>query len=407
MGAELKHPLYSEKESKMDKAKLKEGIQKYTMIIVLVLVTLFFTWGTQGKILLPQNITNLISQNAYVFVLATGMLLCILTGGNIDLSVGSVVCFVGAVGGVMMEKMHLPVGIAIVLMLLLGAVIGAWQAFWIAFLRIPPFIVTLSGMLVFRGLSNVVLGGQTLPIKSETFIKLFGGGANCYVPDFLGGGDGLNRVAMAVGVIACVAYIFITVHGHMNRVKKGYETGNVGAMYAKMIVICAVILLVTMKLAQHKGIPTSLVWVLIVVLVYGYITSKTTVGRYFYAVGGNEKATKLSGINTDMVYFIAYTNMGFLAALAGMLTIARLTSAQPTYGQNYEMDAIGSCFIGGASAYGGVGTVPGVIVGAVLMGIINQGMSIMGTDQNMQKVVKGLVLLAAVIFDVVSKKKSE
>ena len=391
----------------MDKAKLKEGIQKYTMIIVLVLVTLFFTWGTQGKILLPQNITNLISQNAYVFVLATGMLLCILTGGNIDLSVGSVVCFVGAVGGVMMEKMHLPVGIAIVLMLLLGAVIGAWQAFWIAFLRIPPFIVTLSGMLVFRGLSNVVLGGQTLPIKSETFIKLFGGGANCYVPDFLGGGDGLNRVAMAVGVIACVAYIFITVHGHMNRVKKGYETGNVGAMYAKMIVICAVILLVTMKLAQHKGIPTSLVWVLIVVLVYGYITSKTTVGRYFYAVGGNEKATKLSGINTDMVYFIAYTNMGFLAALAGMLTIARLTSAQPTYGQNYEMDAIGSCFIGGASAYGGVGTVPGVIVGAVLMGIINQGMSIMGTDQNMQKVVKGLVLLAAVIFDVVSKKKSE
>ena len=391
----------------MDKAKLKEGIQKYTMIIVLVLVTLFFTWGTQGKILLPQNITNLISQNAYVFVLATGMLLCILTGGNIDLSVGSVVCFVGAVGGVMMEKMHLPVGIAVVLMLLLGAVIGAWQAFWIAFLRIPPFIVTLSGMLVFRGLSNVVLGGQTLPIKSETFIKLFGGGANCYVPDFLGGGDGLNRVAMAVGVIACVAYIFITVRGHMNRVKKGYETGNVGAMYAKMIVICAVILLVTMKLAQHKGIPTSLVWVLIVVLVYGYITSKTTVGRYFYAVGGNEKATKLSGINTDMVYFIAYTNMGFLAALAAMLTIARLTSAQPTYGQNYEMDAIGSCFIGGASAYGGVGTVPGVIVGAVLMGIINQGMSIMGTDQNMQKVVKGLVLLAAVIFDVVSKKKSE
>ena len=155
-----------EKESKMDKVKLKEGIQKYTMIIVLLLVTLFFTWGTQGKILLPQNITNLISQNAYVFVLATGMLLCILTGGNIDLSVGSVVCFVGAVGGVMMEKMHLPVGSAVILMLVLGAIIGAWQAFWIAFLRIPPFIVTLSGMLVFRGLSNVVLGGQTLPIKS-------------------------------------------------------------------------------------------------------------------------------------------------------------------------------------------------------------------------------------------------
>ena len=390
----------------MDSAKVKVFIQKYTMIIVLVLVTLFFTWGTQGKIMLPQNITNLISQNAYVFVLATGMLLCILTGGNIDLSVGSVVCFVGAVGGVMMENLGLPDIVAVILMLLLGAAIGAWQAFWIAFLRIPPFITTLSGMLVFRGLSNVVLGGKTLPIKSEMFVRLFGGGANCYVPDFLGGGEGLNRVALAVGIIACVIYLAVTVRGHMNRVKKGYETGNVVAMYAKVIVICAVIMFVTVKLAQHKGIPTSLVWVLIVVLVYGYITSKTTIGRYFYAVGGNEKATKLSGINTDMVYFIAYTNMGFLAALAGMLTIARMTSAQPTYGQNYEMDAIGSCFIGGASAYGGIGTVPGVIVGAVLMGIINQGMSIMGTDQNMQKVVKGLVLLAAVIFDVVSKKKN-
>ncbi len=389
----------------MDKAKLKVGIQKYTMIIVLVLVMLFFTWGTQGKILLPQNITNLISQNAYVFVLATGMLLCILTGGNIDLSVGSVVCFVGACGGILMETKGVPVGVAVVLMLLLGALIGAWQAFWIAFLRIPPFITTLSGMLVFRGLSNVVLGGKTLPIKSELFVRLFGGGANCYVPDFPGS-EGLNRVALAAGIIACAIYIIVTIRGHLNRKKKGYETGNVAAMYAKLIVICAVVLAVSYKLAQHKGIPTSLVWVLIVVLIYGYITSKTTVGRYFYAVGGNEKATKLSGINTDMVYFIAYTNMGLLAALAGMLTIARMTSAQPTYGQNYEMDAIGSCFIGGASAYGGVGTVPGVIIGAVLMGIINQGMSIMGTDQNMQKVVKGLVLLAAVIFDVVSKKKS-
>lgn len=390
----------------MNKSKIMQGIQKYTMIIVLVLVTIFFTVGTQGKILYPQNITNLISQNAYVFVLATGMLLCILTGGNIDLSVGSVVCFVGAVGGVMMENMKLPAVVAIILMLLLGAVIGAWQAFWIAFLRIPPFITTLSGMLVFRGLSNVVLGGKTLPIKSEMFVRVFGGGANCYVPDFLGGGEGLNRVAIVAGVAACVIYILVTVRGHMNRKKKGYDTGNVVAMYVKMAVICAVVLAVAYKLSQYKGIPTSLVWVLIVVLVYGYITSKTTIGRYFYAVGGNEKATKLSGINTDMVYFIAYTNMGFLSALAGMLTIARMTSAQPTYGQNYEMDAIGSCFIGGASAYGGVGTVPGVIVGAVLMGIINQGMSIMGTDQNMQKVVKGLVLLAAVIFDVVSKKKS-
>lgn len=390
----------------MDSAKVKVFIQKYTMVIVLVLVTLFFVWGTDGKILFPQNINNLISQNAYVFILATGMLLCILTGGNIDLSVGSVVCFTGAIGGIMMENMDLPIGVTVVGVLVLGLLIGAWQAFWIAYVRIPPFITTLAGQLVFRGLSNVVLGGKTLPIKSEAFARLFGGGANCYVPDFLGNGEGLNRVALAVGIVGCLIYIFTTVRGHVNRLKKGYETGNVIAMYGKLLMLCAVIMFVTVKLAQHKGIPTSLVWVLIVVLVYGYITSKTTIGRYFYAVGGNEKATKLSGINTNMVYFFAYTNMGLLSALAGMLTIARMTSAQPTYGQNYEMDAISSCFIGGASAYGGVGTVPGVIIGAVLMGIINQGMSIMGTDQNMQKVVKGLVLLAAVIFDVVSKKKS-
>lgn len=333
------------------------------------------------------------------------MLLCILTGGNIDLSVGSVVCFVGAMCGIFMETMNLPDGAAIVLALLIGVVIGAWQAFWIAYVRIPPFIVTLAGMLMFRGLSNVVLNGKTLPIKSETFVKLFGGGANCYIPDFLGG-EGLNRVALAVGIIACVIYVAATMHSYLNRKKNGYETGSQVAMYVKMAIIVAVVMAVSIKLAQYKGIPTSLVWVLLVVLIYGYITSKTTIGRHFYAVGGNEKAAKLSGINTNRVYFIAYTNMGFLAGLAGLLTVARMTSAQPTYGQNYEMDAIGACFIGGASAYGETGTVPGVIVGAVLMGIINQGMSIMGTDQNMQKVVKGAVLLAAVIFDVVSKRKS-
>ncbi|HIZ21400.1 MAG TPA: sugar ABC transporter permease [Candidatus Blautia faecigallinarum] len=390
----------------MDKAKLKAGFQKYTMIIVLILVTLFFTWGTQGKILFPQNINNLISQNAYVFILATGMLLCILTGGNIDLSVGSVVCFVGALCGIFMENMNLPDGVAIILALVIGALIGAWQAFWIAYVRIPPFIVTLAGMLMFRGLSNVVLAGKTLPIKSETFVKMFGGGANCYIPDFLGGGEGMNRVALAVGILVSLVYAAATMRGYLNRKKNGYETGSAAGIYGKMIVVIVVVMAVCVKLAQYKGIPTSLIWVLLVVLVYGYITSKTTVGRHFYAVGGNEKATKLSGINTNRVYFIAYTNMGFLAGLAGLLTVARMTSAQPTYGQNYEMDAIGSCFIGGASAYGGTGTVPGVIIGAVLMGIINQGMSIMGTDQNMQKVVKGLVLLAAVIFDVVSKRKS-
>ncbi len=390
----------------MDKAKLMNGVKKYTMIIVLVLVTLFFTWQTGGKILLPQNVSNLISQNAYVFVLATGMLLCILTGGNIDLSVGSVVCFAGAVGATLMESKGMNPWAASIMMLLIGLLIGAWQAFWIAYVHVPPFITTLSGMLVFRGLSNVVLNGLTVSLTNAGFVKVFGGGAECYIPDFLGG-NGFNITCMLVGVIACVIYVLVQIKNRMNRAKKGYEMETLSAMVIRTVIICAVILVFMFRLAQYKGIPTALVWVALVVLIYGYITSKTTTGRYFYAVGGNEKATKLSGINTNKVYFIAYTNMGFLAALAGMLTIARMTSAQPTYGQNYEMDAIGACFVGGASAYGGVGTVPGVIVGAVLMGVINLGMSIMGVDANYQKVVKGLVLLAAVIFDVVTKKQDK
>ena len=353
----------------MSKTKVLTFVQKYTMIIALVLVTAFFAWRTNGKILMPQNLTNIIAQNAYVFVLATGMLLCILTGGNIDLSVGSVVCFVGTVGAVLMRN-NLNMWLAVLVMLVVGLLIGAWQAFWIAYVHVPPFITTLSGMMVFRGLSNVVLQGKTVSVTNEKFVQLFGGGANCYVPDIFHG-ENINLLCVVVGALACVLYLFFT-----------------------------------SRLAQYKGLPMALIWVALVVLIYTYITGKTTVGRYLYAIGGNETATRLSGINTKSIYFFAYANMGLLSGLAGILTIARLTSAQPTYGQNYEMDAIGSCFIGGASAYGGVGTVPGVIIGALLMGVINIGMSIMGVDANYQKVVKGLVLLAAVIFDVVSKKKS-
>ena len=259
-------------------------------------------------------------------------------------------------------------------------------------------------MLAFRGLSNVVLNGLTVSIKDETtFVNLFGGGADCYIPDYFSDGK-LNMTCLFGGILAVVVLVGLNIYGRIKKTKSGYDVEPIWAFGFKIILIAAALLAFSYKLAQHKGIPTVLIWVLVVVIIYAYITSNTTTGRYFYAVGGNEKATKLSGIDTNKVSFLAYMNMGFLAALAGMVTIARLTSAQPTYGQNYEMDAIGSCFIGGASAYGGIGTVPGVIVGAVLMGVINLGMSLMGVDANMQKVVKGVVLLAAVIFDVVSKR---
>lgn len=388
----------------MSEVKAIEVMKKYTMIIALLLVIVFFSVKTNGMILLPQNINNLIAQNAYVFVLASGMLLCILTGGNIDLSVGSVVCFVGAVGATLMSNKGWNIWAASLMMLIIGLLIGAWQGFWIAYVRIPPFIVTLAGMLVFRGLSNVVLDGMTVSLKSKTYVQVFGGGADCYIRDIFGGKD-INITCIAVGILACIIFVVLQIHSRLDKEKKGYATESIVSLVAKLIVICAVALWFFYKLAKHKGIPTSLIWVAIVIMIYGYITSKTTTGRYFYAIGGNEKAAKLSGINTNKVYFLAYANMGLIAGLAGMLTIARMKSAQPTYGVNYEMDAIGACFIGGASAYGGTGTIPGVIIGALLMGVINLGMTIMRVDANYQKVVKGLVLLAAVIFDVVSKKK--
>lgn len=386
----------------MRKTKVLNWLQKNTKTIIFVLVFAFFAWRTGGKILMPNNISNLIAQNAYVLVLATGMLLCILTGGNIDLSTGSVVCFSGAVGALLMAN-GMNMWLAAVMMLAIGLLIGAFQAFCIAYIKVPPFITTLAGQLVFRGLSNVVLGGKTCTVSNETFLKVFGGGAECYIPDLFGG-EGINKLCIAVGILICVIYIALTLRIRFARMQKGYAVEGWLPAVGRMVVVSAAALFFFTKLSQYKGIPTALIWVALVVAVYAYITSKTTVGRYLYAIGGNEKATRLSGIDTRKIYFFAYANMGFLGGLAGIMTIARMCSAQPTYGTNYEMDAISSCFIGGASAYGGVGTVPGVIIGAVLMGVINLGMSIMGIDQNYQKVVKGLVLLAAVIFDVVSKR---
>ena len=386
----------------MKSVNISTFLKKYTMVIVLVVVTLFFTWKTGGRMLLPQNVNNLISQNAYVFILATGMLLCILTGGNIDLSVGSVVCFVGAVGATFMVNKGVNVYATMILMLAAGLLIGVWQGFWIAYRRIPPFIVTLAGMLMFRGLSNIVLDGFTIAPMPENYLAMF----NMYIMDFFHG-DGLNITCLLFGIIAALIFVGVTFKGRASKVKKGYAVGPMSSEIIKCAVISIVIIVFAWKLAQYKGVPNILIWIVVIVLIYGYITSKTTIGRHLYAIGGNEKAAQLSGINTNRVYFFAYANMGLLSAVAAMVVIARLNSANPTAGDGYEMDAIGSCFIGGASAYGGSGTIPGVIIGATLMGVINLGMSIMGVDANWQKVVKGIVLLAAVIFDVESKKKAK
>ena len=389
----------------MNSIKITDVLKKYTMVIALVLVVAFFYISTDGKILYAQNINNLISQNAYVFVLAAGMLLCILTGGNIDLAVGSVVCFVGGIGAVMMDK-DINVWVAVAVMLVGGLLVGLWQGFWIAYVKVPPFIATLAGMYAFRGLSNVVLQGFTVGIRNTTFLNVFGGGADCYIPDFLSGST-INMTCLVAGIAVVIIIAAVSMKNRISAKSKGYDVAPLYSELIKLVVIVAAIIWVTYKLASYKGIPTSLLWIVAVLLIYAYITTKTTMGRYLYAVGGNEKATKLSGIDPRKVYLFAYVNMGLMAGLAGILTVARATQAQPTFGQGYEMDAIAACFIGGASAYGGEGGVFGVVIGAVLMGVINQGMSIMGMEANYQKVVKGVVLLVAIIFDVLSNKKKK
>ena len=388
----------------MSRAKLSQDLKQYTMIAVLILITLFFVIQTGGNILMPLNINNLIAQNAYVFILAAGMLLCILTGGNIDLSVGSTVALVGAIGGTLMVNHNVPVALGIVIMLVSGIVIGVWQGYWIAYVRIPPFIVTLGGMLMFRGLTNITLNGLTVAPMPESYTRLF----NTWIPgpvlNFAG--SDFNMTAVIIGIVTVIIFLTLSLRGRVSRAKKGYDVGGAVGFYAKLVVISVVVLAFAFRLAQHRGIPTVLIWVVAIVMIYWYITAKTTIGRHFYAVGGNEKAAKMSGINTSRVYFVAYVNMSFLAAIAAMVTISRLNSANPTAGTGFELDAIASCFIGGASAYGGVGTIPRVILGALLMGVINLGMSLMGVDQNWQNVVKGGVLVLAVIFDVISKRKS-
>ena len=395
----------------MNENKMSVGafFQKYTMVLALVAVVLFFAIATGGGSLKPGSINNLISQNGYVFVLASGMLCCILTGGNIDLSVGSVVYFTASIGCVMMDK-GVNMWLAVLAMLAIGLTIGAFQGFWIAKIHVPAFIATLSGMYAFRGLSNVVLQGYRVDISNEQFLFLFGGGRDCYIPDFIRqwmGSEGKpNLTCVVFGIVVVLIYILMTARKIMVQKKLNIHQSILG-QFVTTGVICAVILFLTWQMANFRGIPTVLIWIGLVLGVYQYITTKTAMGRHLYAVGGNEKATALSGVKTRNVYWFAYASIGLMAGLAGILTAARAKGIDPTYGEGYEMDAIASCFIGGASAYGGTGKVSGMIIGAVLMGVINQGMNMVGVDSNLQRVVKGLVLLAAVIFDVMSKRQKQ
>lgn len=378
------------------------SLKQNAMIIALIIVMVLFLILTNGVLLQPLNISNIIQQNAYVLILAIGMLLCILICGNIDLSVGSIVGFVGAISAILIIKMEMAVLPAILISLAVGFLIGVWHGVWIAYVGVPAFIATLAGQLIFRGLTMVVLQGTSLaPLPNEyTFV------AAGFLPD-IASIEGINLLAILVGVVASGLYIFSELSKRRNRRRYNFKVSSVGAFLAKMLVIIAVINGFTIQLARYRGLPMVLVVVVLLVIIYSFFTNKTIPGRHIYAYGGNPKAAVLSGIKTKRILFWVYVNMGFLAALAGIIFTGRLNSATPKGGNGFELDAIASCFIGGASTTGGIGTVVGAIVGGLLMGVLNNGMSIMGVSIDWQQAIKGFVLIAAVGFDVWSKSRTK
>ncbi|MDD6205921.1 multiple monosaccharide ABC transporter permease [Succinivibrio sp.] len=390
---------------------LKRNSLLIALILVMILFEIAIRLKTGGAVSLfsPQNFTNIIYQNSYVIILAVGMLFLIIGCGNIDLSVGSVVALIGAVAGVLMVVMPenetaffsnptMNMYFAIAVCLLLGILIGAWHGFWIAYIRIPSFIVTLAGMLLFRGLALIVLDGITISPFSREYLDLF----TSFIP--ANRANAFDTTMVVTGFIV-VVYVFGILFDRLNKIKKGYEVDPMYAFLFKHIIILAAVIASSVLLGKNKGIPVILILILAIVIIYAFLANKTVIGRRIYALGGNEKAAKLSGVNTNRLLFLSYVNMGLLAAVAALVCVARFNSASPMAGTGYELDAIGACFIGGASAYGGVGTVGGAVIGAVFMGVLNNGMSILGVDANWQKAVKGLVLLAAVVVDVMSKKR--
>ena len=384
--------------------KYSELLKKHAMLIILVLVYIFFTVMTGGSMFSPMNFNALITQNAYVYVLATGMLMCMLTGGNIDLSCGSFVCFLGAVGGVMMVVKEWGTGVSILLMLLVGVVYGCVLGYLVAYVNIPPWIATLAGFLAFRGWGTAILSsnsstGSISPIP-EGFLKVFSGKLfETSIVEF-------NVICFVVGVIAAALVVFFNFRGRANKIKKGYEAESKTSVIVKSALEAAAILLFAYKLALSGGIPTVLVWVVVILLIYNFITSKTALGRYFYTIGGNKEATRLSGIDTRKIMFFAYLNMAIMTVITSYIVVSRFQAANSTAGTNFEMDAIAGCVVGGVSAYGGSGTVFGMVVGATLIGVINLGMSLMGVNADWQKIVKGIVLLGAVVFDILANKKN-
>ena len=377
-------------------------LKQYGMFLALIAIFILFFILSKGANATPVNINNLVMQNGYVVILATGMLLCVLTG-NVDLGVGSVVALCGASAAILVVDFGAPVWVAFIVALLIGAVSGVFAGFFIAYLGIPPFVVTLATMLMGRGLTYTILKAQTKGPLPDSYVKVGAG----FLPTIkvpMGEGT-LDLVAVIAAAVATVFLILTEMKDVKTKKKYGFHTSPLWQLVLKNVIILFIVWFFFLKLAQYNGIPVVLVIMFALVAIYHFITSKTVAGRQVYALGGNAKAARLSGINTKKVFFWVYANMGILAAVAGIVLSARNASATPKAGDGFELDAIGSCYIGGAAAAGGVGTIVGAVVGAFIMGILNNGMSLIGWTTDVQKVVKGIVLLGAVTFDLLSKRK--
>ncbi len=390
---------------------LVRHLREYGLLFALIAIMVFFQIVTNGTLLKPVNVTNLLLQNSYIIIMALGMLIVIVSG-NIDLSVGSVMGFVGALAAVMIVEWEQSIAVTVVTCLVAGGLIGAAQGYWIAYWKIPSFIVTLAGMLVFRGLSLWLLEGQSLGPFPREFQMI----ANGFVPDIfpsglsqgvadLLGARRVNMLSLSTGLVAAGLITWMGMKSRAQNRAYGMDLEPLAFFYVRIGITSLALIFIFYKLSTFRGLPNVLLTMGVLAIIYAFFTERTVMGRRIYALGGNEKAAKLSGIKTERLTFLAFVNMGVLAAVAGMVFAARLNSATPKAGFALELDVIAAVFIGGASMSGGVGKIVGAVVGAFLMGVLNNGMSIMGIGIDYQQVIKGLVLLAAVIFDVYNKSK--
>jgi len=378
---------------------IKKNIREYGMLFSLAVIMGFFQWMTNGTLMQPLNLTNLLLQNSYIVIMALAMLL-VIVAGYIDLSVGSVAGFIGALAAVLMVELHWHYIPATLVCLFAGALIGGLQGYFVAFHRIPSFIVTLGGMLVFRGATLALLNGQSVGPFPPQFQLLSSG----FIPDPLGG-ETLRTTSLLIGGLLAIGLFYMSLRERVNKSQYGAATEPLGFVIGKNLVFSAIIIGLSYQLSTYKGLPNVMIIMFVLMMIFDFVTNRTTVGRRIYALGGNEKAARLSGIKTDRLSFQTFVTMGVLAALAGLVFAARLNTATPKAGVGFELDVIAACFIGGASATGGVGKVTGAVIGAFIMGVMNNGMSILGLGIDYQQVVKGVVLVAAVFVDIYNKNK--